>query len=151
MTKAKKVLLADDDSDDREVFTETLAAIDPGIVCHCAEDGRQALQLLHSKEIGTPDVFFLDINMPVMDGWELLARLKSDSVYKHVPVIIYTTSSVEKDKKVARELGALCFVTKPNNFKSVKSLLKVVVHHLYNNSLQQAGPEIEQATSLNNA
>lgn len=145
MTKAKRFLLADDDSDDREMFAEALAAIDPAIICHVAEDGKQALHLLNNKEIDTPDVLFVDINMPVMNGWELLTRLKKDGNYKHVPVIIYTTSSVERDKQIAMDLGALCFVTKPDNFRSVKSLLKVVVNHLHDNSLQQVGSDIEKA------
>ena len=148
MTRIKNFLLTDDDLDDRDLFSEALAAVDPGIVYHWAEHGREALQLLNSKTIDKPDIIFLDINMPVMNGWELLAKLKQDSAYNDVPVIMYTTSSEPKDRKIAMELGALCFVTKPDNFKSVKSLLQVVVKNIEKDSLALLQKDIERMTNV---
>ena len=144
MTRVKRVLLTDDDRDDRDLFSEALASIDPAIDYHWAEHGRQALQLLDSNAIDKPDIIFLDINMPIMNGWELLSKLKQDSAFHDVPVIMYTTSSEAKDRKIALELGALCFVTKPDNFKSVKSLLQIVVQNIENDSLEQVESDIEK-------
>src|ERR1700754_352952 len=127
-----KFLLADDDKDDREMFTEALADLDPGIVCHNAEDGRQALKLL-SEDKEDPSIIFLDINMPVMNGWDLLKNLKSDTQLTHIPVVVYSTSSRATDREIARSLGAMCFVTKPDSFKMVKSMLEIVVTHLHSN------------------
>jgi len=141
MTRIKKFLLTDDDRDDREMFSEALASVAPDIVYHWAEDGRHALQLLSSSD--KPDVLFLDINMPVMNGWELLHKLKKDNKYNDIPVIIYTTSSEERDKEIAKDLGALCFVTKPDNFRLMKSILKVVVESLDKNSLDSVCADIE--------
>jgi CheY-like chemotaxis protein len=141
MIRAKKFLLTDDDRDDREMFSEALASIAPDIVYHWAEDGQQALQLLASDD--KPDVLFLDINMPVMNGWELLHKLKKDNNYNDIPVIIYTTSSEQRDKEIAKDLGALCFVTKPDNFRLMKSILKVVVDNLDKNSLEAVCADIE--------
>src|SRR5688572_5969241 len=73
----KKFLLTDDDKDDRELFSEALASIDPGIICHGAEHGRDALRILNSLDGSKPDIIFIDINMPVMNGWELLHTLKT--------------------------------------------------------------------------
>ena len=141
MTRIKKFLLTDDDRDDREMFSEALASIAPDIVYRWAEDGRQALQLLYSND--KPDILFLDINMPVMNGWELLHNLKKDNNYNDIPVIIYSTSSEQRDKEIAKDLGALCFVTKPDNFRLMKSILKVVVESLDKNSLDSVCADIE--------
>lgn len=141
--KSKKFLLTDDDRDDRELFSEALASIDPGIQYHWAEHGSQALDLLKNRVIDKPDIIFIDINMPVMNGWELLNELKSDSTYQDVPVIMYTTSSEPKDKKTALDLGALCLITKPDNFRSVKSILQVVVDNMNRNSLWLVGKDLE--------
>jgi CheY-like chemotaxis protein len=141
MTRIKKFLLTDDDRDDREMFSEALASIAPDVVYHWAEDGRHALQLLANND--KPDILFLDINMPVMNGWELLHKLKKDNNYNDIPVIIYTTSSEQRDKEIAKDLGALCFVTKPDNFRLMKSILKVVVENLDKNSLDAVCADIE--------
>lgn len=126
----KRFLVIDDDSDDRELFSEALASVDPVIVCDQATDGAEALKRLAAREIAAPDIIFLDINMPVMDGWQFLTRLKSEDRYKDIPVIVYTTSSNMKDKRIADDLGALCFITKPHAFGRLKNMLGIVVTHV---------------------
>jgi CheY-like chemotaxis protein len=88
-----RFLLIDDDTDDWELFSEALAAVDPIIVCHHATGGADAFNRLRNREFSTPDIIFLDINMPVMDGWQFLTQLKSEEALRHIPVIIYSTSS----------------------------------------------------------
>jgi CheY-like chemotaxis protein len=126
----KRFLVIDDDTDDRELFTEALASVDPVIVCDQATDGAEALKWLTTNAIDQPDIIFLDINMPVMNGWQFLTRLKKDDVYKHIPVIVYSTSSTLKDKRIADDLGALCFITKPHAFGRLKRMLGIVVMHV---------------------
>ncbi|HTF20859.1 MAG TPA: response regulator [Chryseolinea sp.] len=123
----KKLLLADDDRDDRELFAEALASVDPSIVCQKAEDGKQALQRLAADQYDLPNLIFLDINMPVMSGWEVLKHLKGDSQYANIPVIMYTTASGENEKRIAADLGAICFVTKPDDIRLVKNLQSTVL------------------------
>lgn len=147
MATVKKFLLTDDDKDDRELFSEALAAVDPNIVCQGAEHGRDALRLLTSQGIVKPDIIFLDINMPVMNGWELLDTLKKHEGCNDIPVIIYTTSSEERDRQIASDLGALCFVTKPDDFRVVKKILEVVVRNLDKNSMSSICREIERIQS----
>lgn len=137
-------LLADDDRDDREMFSEALAALDPQIVCDGVEDGRAALKFLSASTI-YPSVIFLDINMPVMDGWELLRKLKSDTQYLNIPVVVYSTSSRAKDRTTAMDLGATCFVTKPDNFKLMKGMLKAVVDSLNSHSVKGMCAQIHAA------
>ena len=130
MIMNKRFLVIDDDSDDRELFSEALASVDPEIVCDQATDGAEALKRLTLHEIDKPDIVFLDINMPVMNGWQFLTRLKSEDQYKNIPVIVYTTSSNLKDKLIADDLGALCFITKPHAFGRLKNMLNIVAMHV---------------------
>jgi CheY-like chemotaxis protein len=138
----KRFLVIDDDTDDRELFTEALASVDPVIVCDQATDGAEALKWLTTKEIDRPDIIFLDINMPVMDGWQFLKRLKKEDAYKHIPVIVYTTSSNLKDKRIADDLGALCFITKPDAFGRLKDMLGIVVMHVRTQDFRRICDEV---------
>jgi CheY-like chemotaxis protein len=140
----KRILVIDDDNDDRELFSEALASVDPVIVCDQAIDGAQALKRLASQEIDTPDIIFLDINMPVMNGWQFLTRLKSEEEYKNIPVIVYTTSSNQKDKLIADNLGALCFITKPHAFGRLKNMLGIVVMHVNSREFKRICVEVHK-------
>jgi CheY-like chemotaxis protein len=125
----KVLLLADDDIDDTEMFCEAVANIDKNIVCHCAPDGRQALQMLNELS-EKPNIIFLDVNMPVMNGWQCLKLLKEDSRHKQIPVIIVSTSSHQRERDIAGDLGALCYLTKPNDFNELTKVLQMVVANL---------------------
>lgn len=127
----KIILLADDDRDDAEMFCEALADIDESIICHCAENGDQALKMLNSHD-KTPEVVFLDLNMPIMNGWECLKRLKSEERYKDIPVIMISTSSHKNDMEAAGNLGAFCYFVKPNNFNDLKQVLGLITSNLEN-------------------
>lgn len=132
----KIFLLADDDADDRQLFCEALEEIDPSIVCYCAMDGKMVLELLQNEELKKPQVIFLDINMPGMNGWECLKQLKDKDEFKHIPVLIYSTSSHQKEANIALDMGALCFFTKPTYFKELKDILKVLVTNVDGNLLE---------------
>jgi CheY-like chemotaxis protein len=122
-------LLADDDADDKTLFCEALAEINPAITCHTAADGKEALDILAKDQIKKPDIIFLDINMPVMDGWQCLGRLKEDTEHKDIPVIMYSTSSYQRDIDLALESGAFCFFTKPSDYRELRSILRLIATH----------------------
>ena len=122
----KKLMIIDDDSDDRELFSEALTSIAPSISCRQAGDAEEALQML-SQEQHLPEVIFLDINLPGMSGWECLVNLKKIDRVKEIPVIIYSTSSHKRDIEIAKDLGAACFITKPDDYKILGILLKKMV------------------------
>lgn len=128
---SKIILLADDDQDDTEMFCEALADIDESIICHCAENGSEAIKLI-KKQDEIPGVVFLDLNMPIMNGWECLRELKLDKDYKDIPVIMISTSSYKNDMETAANLGAVCYFVKPNNFKDLKQVLGSITSNLEN-------------------
>ena len=119
-------LLADDDADDKTLFCEALSEIDPSIVCHTASDGKEALAILAGAQVKKPSIIFLDINMPVMDGWQCLGKIKENTDHKNIPVIMYSTSSYQRDIELALEGGAFCFFTKPSDYRELRSILKLI-------------------------
>ncbi len=127
-------LLIDDDADDSELFREALEETDKSIPLHCAENGEEALKLLN--EINKPGIIFLDINMPRMNGWECLKKLKANESYKHIPVIMYSTSSHQREVDIAIDLGALSFFTKPHSYSELKAMIKSVINKMETGTLE---------------
>jgi CheY-like chemotaxis protein len=126
----KKFLLVDDDLDDTALFHEALHEIDPAIICYIEHSGKAALDKLNSKKFLLPDIIFIDINMPGVNGWQFLEELKKEPKYKKVPVIMYSTSSYTGDAEKAIDLGALCFFTKPSDYNLLKEILKAIADNL---------------------
>ncbi|SEV98452.1 Response regulator receiver domain-containing protein [Chitinophaga arvensicola] len=119
--KYTSVLLIDDDIDDRMIFGEVLKELAPDIIYHEAINGEDALIKLNNDLV--PDLIFLDLNMPRVDGKQFLAEIQQQDRLKHIPVVIYSTSSHESDKKETRELGASYFLTKPNSLHELTHIL----------------------------
>src|SRR5688572_18871960 len=94
---AIKILLIDDDSDDRLLFREAFQDVSPESICVTESDASKALADLFNPAIQNPDIIFLDINMPKISGWDCLDKIKAQPLTKKIPVIMYSTSSHEKD------------------------------------------------------
>jgi CheY-like chemotaxis protein len=131
--KYSSVLLIDDDVDDRMIFGDVLKELVPDIIYNEAINGEDALARLEAGLV--PDLIFLDLNMPRVDGKQFLAELRQIEHLRHIPVIIYTTSSHESDKKETRALGASYFITKPNSLHELNQLLKGILEHTIQYSL----------------
>lgn len=81
-----------------------------------ARDGAEAIQMMedwHEADNSLPDLILLDVNLPKMNGHEVLARLKQDHRFRHVPIVMLTTSSAETDIAKSYENHANCYITKP--------------------------------------
>lgn len=122
--------MADDDQDDATLFGEALREVDPSITCYLAADGHEMLNKLRTTGFALPDVIFLDLNLPVMDGWQCLRELKHDTILQRIPVIIYSTSSATRDKQMAAHLGATYFYSKPDNYNDLKRFLRNVARYV---------------------
>lgn len=132
----KIILLADDDIDDTEMFCEALTNIDDNLICHCSTNGNDLFTKLN--EISkNPDLIFLDLNMPVLNGWQCLKILKEDQRFKDIPVIMISTSSHKGEIATAMDLGALCYFVKPNSFKEFTHILEEITENL--------GPNLKNA------
>lgn len=122
MITTPSIMLIEDDIDDQEIFTSALAFIDSGIVCSLAANGYEAI--MHLNEVAAlPDLIFLDLNMPMMNGMQFLREIKAGHRAKDVPVIVFSTASDNKTIQEAKQLGAEQFITKPEKFSELVGML----------------------------
>ena|SRR6185436_38070 len=117
-----KILLVDDDADDRLLFTAALAEIGNKYHCDCAASTMEALRYLASAD-PLPDLIFLDLNMPGYDGKKCLRHLKAATKLQNIPVVIYSTFISEKDEEEMKGLGADYVITKPGDFGSLQTAI----------------------------
>ena len=112
-----KILLIDDSEADVYLFREAFRAVQSLHELDIARDGEQALQYLHAAAVNTilPALVMLDLNLPKMDGFEILRAIRADSKLRVIPVIVLSSSSEERQVHRAYELGANAYVVKPMN------------------------------------
>ncbi len=108
MSEKKRILLVEDEKDLVEVVKIRLEA--SGYEVLTAADGQQALDKARAQK---PDLIILDLMLPRVDGYKVCRMLKFDEKYKHIPVIIFSARAQEADKKLAQEVGAEAYITKP--------------------------------------
>ena len=119
----RNLLLIDDDEDDQHIFMTAAAEVSDNVSCVAFYDARKALRKLESGEI-TPDVIFLDLNMPMMNGEQFLTEIKKNENLKKIPVIIFSTSSNQNTIEAVKALGASAFITKPSLYDELVDILK---------------------------
>jgi len=129
-----RILLIDDDRDDQLLFCEAVEKIDSGLPCDVADNGEQGIAKLRAYPEGSI-LIFLDINMPIMNGWDTVGAIRQDEKLRHCKVIMYSTSSHPSDKERAAKLGA-GFLSKSNTFEKMVLALQEVIKQAL---LEQSG------------
>ena len=127
MKPTRRFFIVDDDIDDQDLFIEAVNEVDQSVECMSASNCEEALDLLRNRKISLPDMIFLDLNMPRLNGKQCLAELKREAHLRHIPVIIYSTSSEKRDIEETTRLGAAHFLTKPNKFEELCKALTFVL------------------------
>ncbi len=125
-----EVLLVEDSAGDvrltQEAFRDANSSIHLRVVC----DGVEAMAFLHREKPHSgaprPDIILLDLNLPKMDGREVLARIKHDDSLKTIPTVILTTSGAEADVVKSYQLHANCYLLKPVQLEAFESLVKSI-------------------------
>ncbi|MBW8201123.1 response regulator [Flagellimonas abyssi] len=123
------IFLADDDEDDRLFFSEALKEIPLSIETSTFADGVCLMENLYSDE-KLPDVIFLDLNMPMMNGFECLSDIRNDEKFKNIPVIIYSTSFLKTEIERLHRMGAAGYLRKPTSYNQLKTLIYKCVKNL---------------------
>lgn len=124
----RSIFLIDDDIDDQELFRDALNLIDKSIKLDIAGDGLDAILKLGAENYPTPDLIFLDLNMPRMDGLTFLAEYRQHLPNCSSPVIMFSTTSNPEHRDQALALGAVTFVKKHNSFRSLCDDLREIIH-----------------------
>src|SRR4051812_40656791 len=127
-TLRNSIFIVDDDPDDRlmikEAFLESAGEKEYVLI----ENGDLLLEQLESSSRSSyPALIMLDLNMPGKDGREALREIKRNQSFHHIPTIVFTTSSLDKDREVVYSLGANCFVTKPTSFTKLVDITNSIV------------------------
>lgn len=120
----KNFFLIDDDPDELDIFSEALSEVDPSCSCIWADSPFTALDLLKTQ---VPDIIFLDINMPRMDGFECLREIKKLPQAASVPVILYSNGINDDACKKAINLGAAGCVRKAADIPKLTSIIRRVM------------------------
>ncbi len=119
------ILIADDDKDDAALLSEALKDILPSCNCIHVRDGIAALR--HIKTEATPDLLFLDLNMPLKNGINCLKDISNLELLPDTPTLIYSTSKNIKDIDEAYKYGAAFYIIKPDSFRELCKVIKLAI------------------------
>jgi CheY-like chemotaxis protein len=121
-----KILYADDDPEDRDIFQAVVAEINAAIDVILVDDGPSALEALNSMR-DVPDAIFLDVNMPRMTGIECVAILRQQERFKDAPIILYSTTTSELEAYKGMKAGATRFLTKAHTYMATLNVLRAAL------------------------
>lgn len=127
MGQSKSIFIADDDPDDLAFFEEALREICNKTILTTATDGVELLEILLKTVPPSPDVIFLDLNMPRLNGFECLIEIKNTLKLKPIPVVILSTTITPDTIDKLYVNGAHAYVTKPTAFDDLKSIIRHVL------------------------
>jgi CheY-like chemotaxis protein len=123
MEKKFNIFYADDDEEDQELFKNVVMEIEDSLNVVIQNNGNELISQLQSPP-PAPDVIFLDLNMPVKNGYDALREIREDEKTKEVPVIIFSTSDDEKAIATSRLLGASMYIPKPTSLSSFRKMVR---------------------------
>ena len=131
LKSVKKILLIEDNPEDVRRTQEVFGDINKAVELHVASDGLEAMAFLHQEGVHAnaprPDMILMELNLPKMDGRELLAQIKKDESLKVIPTIILTTSEAEADILKCYQLQANSYFSKPVQPEAFPDLIKSIL------------------------
>ncbi|HUL93828.1 MAG TPA: response regulator [Burkholderiales bacterium] len=130
------IILIEDNRDEQEIILAALGKAHPGMPVESFSSGEEALEFLQQNpaaraEVHRPKVILLDLKMPLVDGFEVLKRLRSDSRTATHPVVVFTSSREPRDVEASYRLGANGYVCKPVGFLKMVDLMRTLVAYWF--------------------
>jgi CheY-like chemotaxis protein len=133
--QAINILLIEDNEGDILLTTEAFEESNLSHNLTVARNGKEALNMLiasNNREYILPDLILLDINLPLKNGFEVLESVKKNSLTKHIPVVMFSTSSAQKDVNQAYALQASSFICKPSESGKLKNAIDTITEYWVN-------------------
>ncbi|MGX5174878.1 response regulator [Aliikangiella sp. IMCC44653] len=128
------VLFIDDDPDDQYLIKRAIRRVELNIDFRTLSSGVELLELLSEEQFNhqenLPSLILLDLNMPILDGMQVLKSLKSNPKHADIPVVVYTTSTSSTDALEAKELGAHSVKTKPGTYIETVELIQEICEEI---------------------
>lgn len=122
-TQLLYILMADDDADDRMFFEEALNELKLLVDFRTVKDGLELMNYLMGSGIILPQVIFLDLNMPLKNGFQCLSEIRNLKAFQDIFIIIYSTTARPSDVELAFKKGASLFINKPSSYDELKKIL----------------------------
>ena len=125
----KRIFLVDDDPEYREYFQQALESIELSTILYTFKNGQDFLDHLTKDNSVKPDIIFLDLNMPKLEGFKSLEHIRSDCRFKDIPFIaIYSTSKRIEYQNISFKLGADAFISKPDTFNGLVNAISEILY-----------------------
>jgi CheY-like chemotaxis protein len=121
------VFIVDDDPDDRQIILDAFLKNNSDLDFEFINSANDLLSRLYSMEFPYPDLILLDLNMPGIMGLQALKEIRQNKKFSQIPIVVLTTSILNNDRKSAYELGASCFLTKPESFAEMISYANAMI------------------------
>ncbi|MDX1471627.1 MAG: response regulator [Flavobacteriaceae bacterium] len=137
------VYLVDDDEDDRFLFSDALKRSNSNIHLKMFQEASEVLDHLKTTE-AIPDVIFIDLNMPLINGEELLEKIKSGPNNRDIPIIVYSTSYNPRKAQSVLEKGGSLLLKKPASFKELQKKIQESI-----NTVLKSNSPIQDSTNEN--
>ncbi len=132
-SRPAEILLVDDNEADVVLTTRCFMKAKLLVNLHSVENGERCMAFLRKEgpfaTMPTPDLILLDLNMPVMDGREVLAEISMDKDLRHLPVVILTTSAEERDVLLMYKLRCSSYITKPVDFEKLMEVIRQISNY----------------------
>ncbi len=126
MRSKRPILLVEDDQIDIMTVKRALKKINVTNQVTSVVNGEEALRILQNSELAKPAIILLDLNMPRMNGIELLKIIKDDKNLCRIPVVVLTTSQEEQDKRWCFNLGVAGYMLKPVDYEEFIEIIRVI-------------------------
>lgn len=127
MTMRHQILFVDDDPEDHMIMLEYFKEVGKDDQIIFQKNGQEAIAYLEQlpDDLLLPNLIVLDLNMPILNGTQTLIQIKRNKRFKHIPVIIFSTSENENEKRKCLSIGALDYLVKPSSFAEGLSVIKI--------------------------
>ena len=133
--RAAEVLLVEDSATDVLITRSAFQRAKANVNLHHVENGAECMAFLRKErqyaDVPTPELILLDLNMPVMDGREVLAELVKDDALNHLPVVVLTTSQDERDVLSMYKLRCSSYITKPIDLQEFINVVQNLTEHWF--------------------